>query len=166
VTHEPSALQDSSSGGTATTAAIDATLTPADLFVIFEEALECESMNEAKLQGFRDMALHCPLMRTLLQRINEQLRAHFTYPALVGGGGALHRHSAIRQLLTDEQRSLLAQRVVYIPLLDCHGGGKFQYMPSKPYCTRDGIHLRTKFIRKKVSVLVNVLLGVAKCASE
>ncbi|CUG06498.1 GPI-anchored surface protein, putative [Bodo saltans] len=169
-TREPVSLQRllPASMKSSSTVNIDAAVAPADAIIIFEEDLECESMNEAKQQGFRDMALHCPLMRTLLQRINELLRIHihFTFSSLTSGDvGAMHRHSALKQLLTKDQRLTVGQRVIYVPLLDCHGGGKFQYTPSKPYCTRDGIHLRTKFIRKKVSVLLNVLLGLAKCSA-
>lgn len=157
---------------------------PVDFVVLFEETLECESMGEAKLQGFRDMAIHCKLMQSILHRINEHIRVHFSFgewknaavadkSTIVKGAPSaarplqswterLHRHSAIRHLLSDNQRKVLAQRVFLVPLLDCHSG-KFQFTSTKPYCTRDGIHLRTKFIRKKLSVLLNVLLGVDKC---
>ena len=39
----------------------------------------------------------------------------------------------------------------------------FRFDPSRPFCTRDGIHLRTKFLVHKLDALLNAMVGLSDC---
>lgn len=147
----------------------DEAMQPVDVVVMFEQTLECASMAEAKLEGFRQMSNYCVLINDIVHRINDELRRHFARggsSTYVSGNrddvSSLHPRSALRAL-SQEHLDVLAMKVWVVPLMECHGG-RFQYSPAKPFCTRDGIHLRTKFIRQKLGLLLNLLIAIDECS--
>jgi hypothetical protein len=134
---------------------------------IFLQTMECESMAEAKLPGFRDMAPHCSSIVSILRQINHAITSNFFAQEEEEPSGSaendyhwgqqhLHRLSALR-LLSSSERSELLSRTMVVPPLECHLG-HFRFDSSKRFCTKDGVHLRTKFIRIKLEMVLQALL--------
>ena len=119
-----------------------------ELVVFLSQSAECEAMQSAKLEGFRKMAPHC-------ERINEAVKAaHFELGDIFSG--KIPRNSSLAHLSTESLKMVLENTYVLSPLL-CHEAlNPFNFDVRKPHCTRDGIHLRTKFIRAKLDALFNV----------
>eukprot|EP00658_Telonema_sp_P-2_P011796 TRINITY_DN14519_c0_g1_i3.p1 TRINITY_DN14519_c0_g1~~TRINITY_DN14519_c0_g1_i3.p1 ORF type:complete len:196 (-),score=21.74 TRINITY_DN14519_c0_g1_i3:105-692(-) len=116
--------------------------------IFFQQTAECGAMEVAKLDGFKKMAPYCGRINKAANEGNELLGRSFQ-----GQFGPL---SSIAHLSKDQANHVLQKTHMLTPL-NCHGAEPFLFDARKPFCTRDGIHLRTKFIRAKLDTLFNIV---------
>ena len=116
--------------------------------VFFQQTAECGAMEVAKLDGFKKMAPYCGRIIKAANEGNELLGRSFQ-----GQFGPL---SSIAHLSKQHAQHVLKRTQMLAPL-NCHGTEPFLFDARKPFCTRDGIHLRTKFIRAKLDTLFNIV---------
>ena len=126
--------------------------------VFFLQTMECDSMAEAKLASFREMAAHCSDIVRVIHLQNELILHALSGDenGISSVAGKVHSMSALN-VLNRAQRDELMRRTWIIPALECHRG-HFRFDGSKRFCTKDGVHLRTKFIRLKLEVMLQSLL--------
>lgn len=145
--------------------------------LVIGQAFECEAMKASSSSAFRKMAPHCPAIQQIVQAVDSYWR-RASLAALRDilstdddsdlkvfhrSLSLLHVQSSWRAL-TPAQLAHLATSVVYMPPLDCHPTvDPFLYQVSKPYCTKDGIHLRTKFLVQKLDAMLNLLVKGNQC---
>lgn len=139
----------------------DESTAPVDLVLLLQQMLECHSMQDSVKHAFQRMSVFCEPMHQVVRNINHEIDVYFGLSA-EDRLEEWHPNSALR-LLSVEQRAVLHSRVMVVPPIDCHGGRTFQYALHKPYCTRDGIHLRNKFLGIQLDMILNVLSQAEEC---
>lgn len=121
----------------------------ADFVLVVEQTLECRAMQASKISSFAKMGAHCDALRKYVASFNAELRL------------AVRNHHPEKSL--PALPAHLAHRVVFLSPLECAGYEASLHHTSKPMCTKDGMHFRTRFIRHRADAILNLLLSAAAC---
>jgi hypothetical protein len=113
------------------------------VFVMLQE-LECEQMGRAVLEAFQKRAKHCPAIERYVGRVNAVITA----------------------FLADNPE--LARKVVTIGPFNCAEeikpkGASCKGGASACACTKDGIHLRGRYVKMRTESLLSILARGARC---
>eukprot|EP00758_Cryptobia_borreli_P004215 Tbor_TRINITY_DN4246_c0_g1::TRINITY_DN4246_c0_g1_i1::g.24028::m.24028 len=135
----------------------------------FEQTWECEAIQTAETKSFKEMAPFCDRINLITHAMMEYLK-RTTWKFLQnekntannGSMSYLHPQSSLRHLTVTEQITL-ASSVFYFSPLECRQiKTLIRFPPSLQYCSVDGVHLHSMFVRLKMDALINAIVGTKK----
>ena len=146
------------------------------LIIIFmSQSFDCNAMYSSELPSFKKMAKSCDKMENFLILMNQMIREEFVVSISKDEKNNRVSFSSSSDTITtnnidddvdvnkDDVTSKTTVNFLYIPPPSCSMETMKNFAvfgkskSSKTVCTRDGIHLRSRFLRLKLDLLLNAV---------
>lgn len=143
---------------------------PPSLILFMMQSVECGAMAESSSKGFRDMAALCPAMESFLTQANAMIAADVASIVQSQSVDDMRKKLAVSSAcsspvaspfchLSDAELEMIRSRFLFAAASRCSDAAfsSAKSSGSLRHCTRDGIHFRSRFIKIRVDLILNVL---------